>query len=56
LLAQLNKQGVHSARITPRGPQTTHLVYRLRDLDAATRTRVAGFVDAFDDASVKDCH
>jgi len=55
LLAQLNKQGVRSARITPRGPQTTHYVYRLRDLDAATRKRVAGYAERFDGADVKNC-
>ena len=55
LLAQLNKQGVHTARITPRGPQTTHYVYRLRALDAATRKRVAGYADRFDGVAVRDC-
>lgn len=55
LLAQLNKQGVHSARITTRGPQTTHYVYRVRALDAATRKRLAGYAERYDGATVKDC-
>jgi len=55
LLAQLNKQGVHTARITPRGPQTTRYTYRLRDLDAETRAKVAAIVQPFEDAEVKDC-
>lgn len=55
LLAQLNKQGVHSARIAPRGPQTTHYVYRVRDLDAATRKRIEGYAERYDGADVKSC-
>nr|WP_091670012.1 SPOR domain-containing protein [Massilia sp. PDC64] len=56
LLAQLGKQGVHSARIAPRGPQTNHYVYRLRGLDAATRKRVEGFAERYDEATVKNCN
>jgi hypothetical protein len=56
LLAQLNKQGVHSARIMPRGPQATHYVYRLRFLDAATRARVAGFAERYDGAELRSCN
>lgn len=55
LLAQLTKQGVHTARITPRGPQSMHYVYRVRALDAATRKRIAGWADRYDGAAVKDC-
>jgi hypothetical protein len=55
LLAQLTKLGVHSARITPRGPQTTHYVYRMRDLDAATRKRVAGFAERYEGGEVRTC-
>jgi cell division septation protein DedD len=55
LLANLTKQGVHTARITPRGPQTTHLVYRLRNLDAPTRERVAAIATRLDEASVRNC-
>jgi hypothetical protein len=54
LLAQLTKQGVRSARIAPRGPQTTHFVYRLRALDAPTRKRVEGYAERYD-ADVKTC-
>jgi hypothetical protein len=54
LLAQLNKQGVHSARVTPRGPQTTHYVYRVRALDAANRKRVEGYAQRYD-VEVKSC-
>jgi hypothetical protein len=55
LLAQLGKQGVHTARIAPRGPQTTHYVYRVRGLDAATRTRIEGYAERYDGADVKNC-
>ncbi len=54
LLAQLNKQGVRSARITPRGPQTTHYVFKLRALDAPTRKRVAGYAERYD-VDIKTC-
>jgi len=55
LLAQLNKQGVHSARIAPRGPQITRFTYRLRGLDEAARKRIAGYVERFDGAAAKNC-
>lgn len=55
LLAQLNKQGVHSARITPRGPQSTHYTYRIRGLDEATRKRIAGYAERYDDVAVRNC-
>jgi hypothetical protein len=55
MLTQLVKQGVHTARIAPRGPQTTHYVYRVRSLDAATRKRIAGFAERYDGAEVKSC-
>jgi hypothetical protein len=54
LLAQLGKQGVHSARITPRGPQATRYMYRLRGLDEATRKRVVGYAERYD-AEAKRC-
>jgi hypothetical protein len=50
-LAQLNKQGVRTARITPRGPQTTVYSYRFRDIPDATRARIvaaAGAVGTFE--------
>jgi hypothetical protein len=55
LLAQLVKQGVRSARIAPRGPQNTHYVYRLRDIDAATRARVAAIAGRYDGAALTEC-
>lgn len=55
LLASLGKQGVHSARIYPRGPQTTRFAYQFRDIDAGTRAKIAAIADAFDSAEVTDC-
>jgi hypothetical protein len=55
MLARLNKQGVRSARITPRGPQAVHHVYKLHALDAATRKRIAGYAERLD-AEIKNCN
>jgi cell division septation protein DedD len=55
LLAQLGKQGVHSARIAPRGPQAIRFTYRLRNLDEATRKRVAAYAERFEDVEAKSC-
>jgi hypothetical protein len=55
LLAQLNRQGVHSARITPRGPQATRYTYRFRDIEAAQRERIVSVADAVSSAEVKNC-
>lgn len=55
LLAQLNKQGVRSARITPRGPSVTRYSYRFRDLETAERERIASVADAVSSADVANC-
>jgi hypothetical protein len=55
LLAQLNKQGVHTARITPRGPQTTRYSYRFRDIEADTRERIVAVADAVSSAETSAC-
>jgi hypothetical protein len=55
LLAQLNKQGVHSARITPRGPQTTRYSYRFRDIEDDARERIVSVADAVSSAEVANC-
>jgi hypothetical protein len=55
MLATLGKQGVHSAKIAPRGPMATRFVYQFRDIDAATRTKIAGYADRFDAAQVSVC-
>jgi hypothetical protein len=55
LLAQLNKQGVHSARITPRGPQVTRYSYRFRDIEDDARERIVSVADAVSSAEVANC-
>jgi hypothetical protein len=55
LLAQLNKQGVHSARITPRGPAVTRYAYRFSDIEDDARERIVSVADAVSSAEVKNC-
>jgi hypothetical protein len=55
MLAQLNKQGVHSARITPRGPQSTRFSYRFRGIEAGTRERIVAMADAVSSAETRAC-
>jgi len=55
-LAQLNKQGVRTARITPRGPQTTVYSYRFRDIPEATRARIVATASAIASAEARTCH
>jgi hypothetical protein len=55
LLAQLNKQGVHSARITPRGPSSTRYVYRFRDIEDDAKERIVSVADAVSSADVRNC-
>jgi hypothetical protein len=55
LIDKLAKQGVHSARIAPRGPQATQYVYRLRNLDAATHKRDADYAKRYDGADARNC-
>lgn len=54
-LAQLNKQGVRTARITPRGPQTTVYSYRFRDIPEATRARIVATASAIASAEAHAC-
>jgi hypothetical protein len=55
LLATLNRQGVHGARIAPRGTQGTRLVYQFRDIDAGMRDRIVRIASAFDEQQVRAC-
>ncbi|HEX8788772.1 MAG TPA: SPOR domain-containing protein [Telluria sp.] len=54
-LAQLNKQGVRTARIAPRGPQTTVYSYRFRDIPEATRAKIAAAADTIASAQAHSC-
>jgi hypothetical protein len=55
MLATLGKQGVHSAKIAPRGPMATRFVYQFRDIDTATRTKIAGYAERYDAVQVTGC-
>lgn len=55
MLASLSKQGVHSARIAPRGPMGSRTVYQFRGIDAATRAKIVEIADRYDSADVKAC-
>jgi len=54
-LAMLNKQGVHSARIAPRYSASKQLAYQFRDLDAATRARLAEITKQFEEQELRSC-
>ena len=54
-LAMLNKQGVHSARVAPRYSASKQFAYQFRDLDAATRARLAEITKQFDEQELRSC-
>jgi hypothetical protein len=54
-LAALAKQGVQGARIAPRGPMGTRVVYQFRAIDPATRDKITGYADRFNAAQVTAC-
>jgi hypothetical protein len=55
LLAALQKQGVHSARITSRGGSGSRVVFRFRDLDQATRAKLELIKADFPAQDMRDC-
>lgn len=55
MLATLNKQGVRSARIAPRGPMSERTVYQFRGIDADTREKIVKIADRYDTADVRVC-
>jgi hypothetical protein len=54
-LASLNKQGVHSARVAPRYSASKQFAYQFRDLDAATRARLAEITKQFEEQELRSC-
>jgi hypothetical protein len=54
-LATLNKQGVHSARVAPRYSASKQFAYQFRDLDAATRARLAEITKQFEEQELRSC-
>jgi hypothetical protein len=55
LLAALGKQGVHSARIAPRGGQPAKVEFQLRAIDAATRAKVEDIAGSFAAIDTRAC-
>ena len=54
-LASLQKQGVHSARVAPRYSSSKQFAYQFRNLDAATRTRLAAITAQFEEQELRSC-
>jgi hypothetical protein len=54
-LAALMKQGVRSARITPRMSGSKLLAYQFRDVDAALKTKLEKIRAGFPNADVRNC-
>ncbi len=54
LMATLKKQGVVGARVAGRSSAATKLVYRFRDIDAGTKTRLQAIADKFT-ADTRSC-
>jgi hypothetical protein len=55
LLAALQKQGVNSARILARGPQTGKLSFRFKEIEPATKVKIEKIVTKFPAADASDC-
>jgi hypothetical protein len=55
MLAMLSKQGVHSARIAPRGPVADRAVYQFRGIDGQTRAKIVEIANRYDTAEVRAC-
>ncbi|MES2757806.1 MAG: SPOR domain-containing protein [Pseudomonadota bacterium] len=54
-LATLNKQGVGTARVNPRGTQTTRQAFQFRGTDAAEKSRIDDIAGAFPAAATRAC-
>jgi hypothetical protein len=54
-LAALNKQGVHSARITPRYSGSKLLAFQFRDIDSTARTGLEKITAKFPDQEIRSC-
>ena len=55
LLAALNKQGVHSARVAPRMSASRQLAFQFRDIDAAAKARLDRIAAGFPEQDSKTC-
>lgn len=55
LLAALVKQGVTGAKVVGRASPVTKALYRIRDIDAATRAKLDVIADRFPDLNTRAC-
>jgi hypothetical protein len=55
LLAALNKQGVHSARISGRGAQSSKLAYQFRGVDPAAKAKIEDIAGSFASLETRSC-
>jgi hypothetical protein len=55
LLANLNKQGVHSARVSPRFGGSKQVMFQFRDLDAVSKARLDQIKAAFPAQEMHAC-
>jgi len=55
LVDQLQRQGVRSVRVLPRGPQGTRTAFKYRAIEPAPRTRLADIADNYAGATPGDC-
>lgn len=55
LLAALVKQGVTGAKVAGRTSPVTKTLYRIRDIDAATRSKLDVIADRFPDLNTRAC-
>lgn len=55
LLASLNKQGVHSARLAARGAQASKLAFQFRSIDATTKSQIDDIAGSFAALAPRSC-
>lgn len=55
LLASLVKQGVHSARVAPRGGSPARLSFQFRGIDGAQKGKIDDVAGSFQDVDSKSC-
>lgn len=54
-LAALARQGVHSARVSPRAAQASKIAYQFRGIDAAAKAKVDDFAASFPALETRAC-
>jgi hypothetical protein len=55
LLAALNKQGVHSARLAARGAPTNKVAFQFRAIDAAAKAKIDDIASSFPALETRSC-